>query len=306
MKKRAFYTHSVFLALVACLLWSSAFVGIKIGLQYSPPIQFAGIRFIISGLLILPFVKNIRGNWQKTLRNWKIVLRISLFQTIILYTLFYLGMDRVPASIGAMIVGAGPLFVALMAHFMTGKDPLTPRKIIALIIGFSGIVLIALSKEQGEARHLRVVIGIILLLVGNSAGSLGNILVSRNRSGIAPVFLTAVQILFGGLIILLISFFFEEVSFAAKPLNYYLSLAWLSFLSAAAFTLWFVVLSRPEVKVSDINVWKFIIPVIGAVLSWVIMKGEEPQWQTLLGMLLIASSILVIYFRGIYAYFSRF
>jgi drug/metabolite transporter (DMT)-like permease len=54
-------------------------------------------------------------------------------------------------------------------------------------------------------------------------------------------------------------------------------------------------LSRPEVRVSEINVWKFIIPVLGAILSWMIVAGEKPQWHTVSGMFLIAAAILVIY-----------
>jgi len=50
-------THSG-LAILACLLWSTAFVGIKIGLQHTTPLQFAGLRFFLSGILLLPFVKS--------------------------------------------------------------------------------------------------------------------------------------------------------------------------------------------------------------------------------------------------------
>jgi drug/metabolite transporter (DMT)-like permease len=140
-------------------------------------------------------------------------------------------------------------------------------------------------------------VGILLLVTGNLAGSYGNILVSKNRLGIAPVFLNAVQIFMGGVMILIVSFFFEEVTIIAKPLPYYAALGWLSFLSAAAFSLWFIVLSRPEIKVSEINVWKFIIPLLGAILSWLIIANEGPGWNTISGMLLIALAILVMYGR---------
>jgi drug/metabolite transporter (DMT)-like permease len=45
----------IFWAIIACLLWSIAYAGIKIGLQYDTPFHFAGVRFIISRLMILPF-----------------------------------------------------------------------------------------------------------------------------------------------------------------------------------------------------------------------------------------------------------
>jgi drug/metabolite transporter (DMT)-like permease len=169
---------------------------------------------------------------------------------------------------------------------------------VALLIGFSGIIILALAKDKDIENHRTVLLGILLLVTGNFAGSYGNILVSKNTTGISPVFLNAFQIFFGGFSILIISFFFEGFSFPPKPIEYYLSLAWLSVLSAMAFTLWFIILSRPGVKVSEINVWKFVIPVLGAVLSWLIMTNEHPQWHTIIGMILIASSIVLIYKKG--------
>jgi drug/metabolite transporter (DMT)-like permease len=295
MFNRKIFHDTIFLALVACFLWSTAFAGIKIGLAYTTPLQFAGIRFILSGFMILPFCKNLVQEWKKVVRNFRRVMLISLFQTTLLYIFFYSGMNKTPAAVGAIVVGGGPLFIALMAHFITGKDPLTKRKIFALCIGLAGIVLLALSKDSSINNYGSLLVGIFYLIVGNFAGGFGNILVSQDRRGISPVFLAAVQIFIGGLTILIFSFFIEGFEFGYKPATYYFSLAWLSLLSAAAFAIWFVVLSRPEVKVSEINVWKFIIPVLGAVLSWIMIPGEKPMWNTTAGMLLIASAIVIIY-----------
>ena len=297
MTQRPFYANSIFLTLIACFLWSTSFASIKIGLQYTFPLQFAGIRFMLSGLIILPFCKDFRKELLIVRRNAGKVLLISLFQTAILYIFFYLGMDRTPASIGAIVVGGGPLFVALLAHFITGRDPLTLKKTIAILTGFSGIVLLTLPRDSSFRDQFTLLTGIGFLVIGNIAGSYGNILVSQNRTGISPVFLNALQIFTGGFLILIVSFFFEGFSFSPKPLPYYLSLAWLGVLSAVAFSLWFVVLNRPEVRVSEITIWKFIIPVLGAIISWLLIEGEKPQWHTLLGMFLIAISIIIIYGR---------
>jgi len=295
MPSRPLYKSSIFLAILACILWSTAFAGIKIGLQYTSPLQFAGIRFMLSGLLILPFCRNIRRNLITAGKNSGYVMQLSLFQTAILYIFFYLGMDRTPAAVGAIVVGGGPLFIALLAHFITGRDPLTLRKIIALLIGFSGIVLLVLTKDRSAVDQFTVLTGIVMLVIGNFAGSYGNILVSQNRTGISPVFLNALQIFIGGFIILIVSFFVEGFGFGLKPLQYYLSLGWLSVMSALAFSFWFVVLNRPEIKVSEITIWKFLIPVLGAILSWLLIAGESPQWHTLSGMMLIAAAIIIIY-----------
>ncbi|MFW5877888.1 MAG: EamA family transporter, partial [bacterium] len=67
MNKKVISTN--FLAIIACLLWSTAFVGVKIGLEYETPLQFAGERFFISGLLILPFSGGMKRHWQIVREN---------------------------------------------------------------------------------------------------------------------------------------------------------------------------------------------------------------------------------------------
>ena len=66
-------------------------------------------------------------------------------------------------------------------------------------------------------------------------------------------------------------------------------------MSAFAFSLWFKLLQRPGVKVSELNLWKFIIPVVGAVLSWLLVPGENPEWLTITGMIIITGSLVLFY-----------
>ena len=84
------HTNTVFWAIVACLLWSTAYPGIKIGLEYTTPLHFAGVRFIIAGLLILPFTVSLPRYFQNIKENWGIIFLITLFQSVINYTFFYL------------------------------------------------------------------------------------------------------------------------------------------------------------------------------------------------------------------------
>ena len=82
-------------AILACFLWSTAFVGVKIGLRYSKPLSFAGIRFIISGLILLPFCGNIFSYISIVRRNFRTIALTGVFQTFILYYFFYTGMTMV-------------------------------------------------------------------------------------------------------------------------------------------------------------------------------------------------------------------
>ena len=86
-------------------------------------------------------------------------------------------------------------------------------------------------------------------------------------------------------------------SFIGKPGGFYASLAILVFISVFAFSFWFIALQSKGAKVSDINMCRLINPVLGAVLSWIMLPGEYPDFSTVAGMAVIVSS-LVIYFRG--------
>jgi drug/metabolite transporter (DMT)-like permease len=98
----------------------------------------------------------------------------------------------------------------------------------------------------------------------------------------------------GGVLLYLISVPVEGFYAGPFPAEYYIALGWLGFLSAAAFTIWYKLLQRPGVKVSELNFWKFLIPVSGAFLSWIFIKGEKPEWVSIFGMAFIAGALVLL------------
>jgi drug/metabolite transporter (DMT)-like permease len=98
----------------------------------------------------------------------------------------------------------------------------------------------------------------------------------------------------GGVMLFLFSIPVEGLHFSPKPFEYYAALGWLSFLSAAAFSIWFTLLKRPGVKVSDLNMWKFIIPVFGAIFAWILLPDEHPDVLSIAGMVITGSSLFLL------------
>ncbi len=291
---RKLSTNTILLAIVACLLWSSAFAGIKIGLQYIRPLQFAGIRFFLSGLYILPFCGGIIKSIKIIRKNLKTILLISFFQTFLLYALFYTGISQVPASITAIVIGGSPLFISILAHFMVDNDKMSRKKTLSILLGISGVVIIAISRGEFSWEKGQEFWGIIILIFANISGGVGNVLAAKRRPGISPLTLNAAQLGIGGIFLFILAIPIEGIRIVAFPPAFYISLGWLSFLSAAAFSIWFVLLQRPGVKVSELNIWKFIIPVFGAILSWIIIPGEHPEIIPIIGMVIISVSLILL------------
>lgn len=292
MKKHIYQT--TFLAIIACLLWSSAFVGVKIGLKYHTPLQFAGVRFMISGLILLPVIFNTKRFWKEVSENFRYVLLIAFLQVVLQYSLFYMGVNLVPASISAMIVGSSPLFVALVAHFFISDDRMDWLKTGSILFGITGVAVITLGRQSLPSGAQIALTGVVLLLLNNLASGITNVVIALKKQTISPMVLTSASLFIGGLFLFLISIPIEGLPDQAFPPEYFVAMAWLSFLSAAAISIWNTLLRRPRIKVSELNVWKFLIPVSGAVLSWVILPNESPDIVSVSGMIVIGISLVIL------------
>jgi drug/metabolite transporter (DMT)-like permease len=287
--------NTIFWAVIACLLWSTAYAGIKLGLQYDTPLHFAGVRFIISGLMLLPFTVKPATYIRMIRENYKVVLWVMVLQTLMNYSLFYLGMDLVPGALGAVIVGSQPLVTAVVAAMMHDEEKLTRSKIITIIFGISGVILISAGRQAFRIGTALEFVGVILILGANIATAVSNVIVSLKSRGMNPIVLSSFSLGVGGIILYLVSIPVEGTVRDHRPFLYWADLAWLSFMSAFAFSLWFKLLQRPGVKVSELNLWKFIIPVVGAILSWLLVPGEHPEMLTIAGMIVITLSLILFF-----------
>ena len=285
---------TTFLAILACWLWSTAFAGVKIGLEFQTPFQFAGIRFFISGVLIFLYFGKPLEYFREFIKNWKFIVLLSLVQIFAQYALFYSGLNLVPSALAAMIIGSSPLFIAIVAHFSFHNDKMTPLKTGSILIGVAGIAIITLGRTKVEFKGELELLGIGLLLLNNLVSGYSNVIISKKSGGISPVLLSSTSLIIGGLLLFLVSIPKEGLNLGPFPARYYFSLGWLSFLSAAAITIWYSLLKRPGVKVSLLNVWKFLIPVSGAALSWILLENENPDVPSLIGMAVIALSLLLL------------
>lgn len=278
------------LAVFCCLLWAAPFVAVKVTLEYLPPLTVAGLRFLLAGLIQIPFCKTPFSPFCLLRTQTRTVLLVSLFQTVLLYAGFFIALNMVHGAQAAITVGTGPLIAAVAAHFTMHDDRLNRRTVHSLLFGIAGILTISLATKPWEPVGLKEFLGILILLGSSIVSVAGNIVVAKKRGTLSPWELNSIQMMLGGTVLMLLALIFEGFPSLNQPLWFYGSLLWLSFISAAAFGIWFHLLSR--VKVSKLNIWKFLIPLVGAVLSWLLIPGEHPDLPTLGGMALIIIGII--------------
>jgi drug/metabolite transporter (DMT)-like permease len=286
----------VLAATAATFLWGSAFPFIKLSyeaLRIGPEniyeqLLFAGYRFFIASLLIMGFILVIGRRLSYQQGTVKVLMMIALFQTFLQYVFFYIGLGYSTGVQGSIIAGTMSFFQIILAHFMYKNDSLSIRKIIGLMIGFTGVILV--TSTRGTIQ-INFGIGEVLLLVAMFSGAFGNILAKNGALKMDILYMTSLQMLIGSIGLIFIGA--SQVGMFPFEFDWLsvLMLLYLSFLSAAGFVLWNTVMKYN--KVGNISTYLFLIPVFGVFLS-AILLNEVLHGFILLSLVLVVTGIIIV------------
>lgn len=172
----------VFLAyLCVCIVWGSTYLAIKIGVSDLPPALFAGIRFVIAGLLMIVFAKVKKLEFPNTIKDIKKISTVGIFLLLGGNGLVVLGEKWIHSGIASLIVAATPLIITIIELFLPNSQKMGTKGWIGLLVGFVGIVLLVLPGSNSGSVNLK---GLIFLLLATLCWSIGSIYSkSFNSSG---------------------------------------------------------------------------------------------------------------------------
>ena len=297
-----FFTNPVVVCLGAifcCILWGSAFPCVKIGYNlfnvdttHIPSvILFAGLRFTLAGVLVIAFgcITQKRFLLPKP-KNWWRVLLVSIFQAILQYIFFYIGLANVSGVKGSVLNGLGVFFTILFACFLFRTERFNLVKLAGCILGFAGVIVINLG---GTFTFEFTLLGEGFIICSGISAAIAAGLVKVFSRYEDTTALCGWQFLFGGIVLIIVGASFggqvNPEGFGAIAELFYLA-----FISSSAFTLQgYLVKYNP---VSKIAVYKSTNPLFGAVFSAIIL-GESDQllnYFTLLAIVLVCLGIFII------------
>ncbi|WP_404349911.1 DMT family transporter [Sutcliffiella horikoshii] len=299
VKAEKFFTSKLGIiaaAMFATFLWGSAFPAIKLSYtaldiganEYDKQLLFAGYRFFLAGVMIFLFFTLFKQSLK--LRRATIVplAQLGLVQTFLQYLLFYFGLSYSTGMQGAVIAGTASFFQILFAHFLYADDSLSVRKWLGIALGFGGVLVVNLPKA---GAGFQFGIGELLLLLAMMASAYGNIMAKERAASMDVSYLTAYQMLFGsvGLIIVGgVSAGFFPFAFDSYTL---LLVVYLAFLSSAGFILWNNVMKYN--KVGKVSMYLFLVPVFGVLLSGLFLN-EVMHYTILIGLMLVVIGIIIV------------
>ena len=290
-------------ALLCCALWGSATPAIKTGynlLKVSGVpsiILFAGVRFFLAGILTVIIFSIARKRFlypQK--KNLGKVLKVSAFQTVIQYILFYLGLAYTSGVKGTVSSGTNAFFSLLIAALIFKQEKLTLKKILACVMGFSGIIIINLNGLAFSNDWLDLM-GVGFVILSTIAYAVSSVLIKRYSAFEDPVTISGYQFIVGGAFMILVGLVSGGKMDLSNPAGI-LDLIYLAFLSAIAYSLWGILLKHNPV--SRVTVFTCSIPVFGALLTMLLMPQESGginPINLIITLVLISSGILLLNYR---------
>ena len=265
-----------FTAMLCCALWGSATPFIKTGYELMLPdkdmpstILFAGIRFFLAGVFTVMIYSIARRKFLLPKKgNWGKVAAVSVFQTVIQYIFFYIGLANTTGVKGTVISGSSSFFAILIASLVFRQEKLTAKKIFACVLGFAGIISVNLKGLDFNMNLM----GDGFVLFSTIAYSVSSVLIKRFSKDEDPVVISGYQFIIGGLVMIALGALMGGAVTVESPAAAGV-LIYLALLSAVAYSLWGILLKFNPV--SKVTVYTFMTPVFGVILSKLMLTEQS-------------------------------
>lgn len=278
--------RAIGLGLAFAFMWSSAFTSARMIVADAPPLASLALRFLISGVLGIALARALGQSWRLSRVQWRSTFIFGICQNALYLGLFFMAMQRIEASLAAIIAAAMPLFVGFFGWIVFG-DRLRPMAILGLILGLGGVALIMGSRLSGGAD----VTGLVLCIVGTLALTVATLSVRGASSGGNVLMIVGLQMLVGSAALAVAALLLEtwEVTWSLRLILAFLYTTLIPGLLATV--TWFVLVNR--IGAVRAATFHFLNPFFGVIIAWAIL-GEGVTMLDVVGAGVIALGILAV------------
>jgi drug/metabolite transporter (DMT)-like permease len=273
-----------------CLLWGTTYLAIRVAIETIPPLLMAGLRWTVAGAIILAALK-IRGERIPPASHWPAM-------TVLGFLLMGLGNGCVvwaeqtlPSGLTAVLVAAVPFWMVGIERFVAESDAVTGRRLLGLLVGFGGIVLLVWPElEMGNGRAF--FLGVVSTQLACVGWAIGSSYARRRHSEENVLAAAALQMLFGGLILAIAGLVRGELGMLAfsnrsvTALVYLIVAGSLGGFSAYAYALKYL-------PVATVSLYAYVNPVIAVLLGTLILGEALSPRLALAGAIVLVGMALV-------------
>lgn len=283
-------------ALICAAFWGTAFPLIKLGYiklniasaDIASKLLFAGERFALAGIIVFVFgLFYYRKPVLLSKKDLAPVFLLGAVQTFSQYLFAYVGVGFTTAANTSVITGTVSIISVVLAAVFFKNDKLGAMKITGCVLGLVGIVCVNLADLSLNPLTF---IGDIIVLFSAFSGAFGNIITKKISRDKNPTAVTAYQLFFGGVLLIVTGLLFGgRTNFNSAAV---VILIWLSIVSSVSFLLWTALLKYHPV--SRITIFTMLVPVFGTVWSFILLGENILRIENLISLALIAAGIVLV------------
>lgn len=275
-------------------IWGSSFLWIKIAVQEIGPILLVALRLLFGILALLVVAAYSRPQWPRRRRVWINLALLGLINNALPYALISWGEQYIDSGVAAVLNSTTPLFTMLVAHLFLTDDRMTRQRVLSLLLGFAGIVL--LFSRDIFTGFRGSLLGQMAVLLASLSYAFASVFARRTTKELNLVVRPLVPLLGADLLMwALVPVFESPVSFPRLSLTWF-SIIWLGVLGVgAAFLLYYYLLH--SVGPTRTVLVTYVFPLVGVALG-AIFLNERLDWQLVAGTVLIIASVVMVNTRS--------
>lgn len=279
-----------------CLIWGSTWYFIKISLNAGmPPFFGVGFRFFLSGLLFFLIIAFQKKSIPLNKQAIKLYLSFGLLNFALSYGITYWATQYIYSSISSILWGLFPLFTSVMAHFMLSGDEnekLTTNKLLALFLGFIGMVLI--GSNQSIDLQSKSFFAILVLVGAIIIAAWPSVLYKKHNDVVGPYQMNAVCQTLTGVIMLSLSYLLREDLTVMTWDNQliFASIYLVIFGGVISWGIYFWLYQH--LSVTQVTYVAIFPPIVAIILGWIFLN-EVLSAKEIIGTAFILGSSVLIY-----------
>jgi drug/metabolite transporter (DMT)-like permease len=278
--------------LVLCIVWSSTWLAIKVGLRDLPPLSFVAVRFFIAIVALLAVSFGRERLLPKRASDFAVLAFTGILMFALNYALLFWGELHVSSGLAAVIQASIPIFGMVFAHWMLPEEPLRWQRLAGALIAMAGVAVICarLLSFNGWLAFL----GGLGITIGAASAAISNVWLKARRIELAPSMLAAWQMIFGTIPLLALAFIVDgnpaRLRWSGMAIFCLLYLALIG--SALTFILLYWLM--PRMTVTRLQTISLITPPGAIALGWA-LGGERLSAWSLLGAMFVLAGVWLIF-----------
>jgi len=275
--------------IILSIIWSSTWLAIKIGLETIPPFYSAGIRFFLAFLFLSIFGIIKKLSFPKGFRTHLFFLFFGIVNFLVSYSCVYWGEQYINSGLASVLFATMPFYTLILSIWLLPSESINLKKIIGLIIGFSGVVLV--FSDQLQINNTNAIWAMAVIALSPTFSATGTLIAKRKSGVYHPVILNTFPMFYASIAFMILSLVFESPGQAVFDTDAILSIIYLAlFGTAIAFVLLFWMLSHQSAVL--MSMITFVTPPLALFWGWIVL-GEQITHLLIFGLVLILAGIFL-------------